>query len=276
MRSKRLKHAMFTAHLRLSGNCWKPPHQRTGGITVAATAAGARVHVDKTHRALALFVVAASFAASLAPAAADEFCVDCVEPTAQYICQTNFGGSRIATAGARLLCISQIAKRYGHQTCKAGRPEKQARCLGKIVVLTREDLANSLAAGTLRPPKALPPTHGTIAGGTAPGAPAPSNDDPETKHERTQRSAPLDSRPSDHRPGAIPEADPDKRSLQRQTEAKPNDGPPRTVEELARRATESSKENLNKAGDAVKQAGEAVTGAVKKTWECLSSLLSDC
>lgn len=42
-------------------------------------------------------------------------------------------------------------------------------------------------------------------------------------------------------------------------------GPPRTVEELARRTADSSKEQLKKTGKAVKQG-----------WSCLTSLFQDC
>jgi hypothetical protein len=73
---------------------------------------------------------------------------------------------------------------------------------------------------------------------------------------------------------------------------------PRTVEELASETYEASKEGLKKAGESVsgaaQKAGEAVTGtaksagekigeagsavggAAKKTWNCLTSLFQDC
>lgn len=46
-------------------------------------------------------------------------------------------------------------------------------------------------------------------------------------------------------------------------------GPPKTVEELARRTASSSKEQLEKTGD-------AVGGAMKKSWNCLTSLFTQC
>lgn len=46
-------------------------------------------------------------------------------------------------------------------------------------------------------------------------------------------------------------------------------GPPKTVEELARRTADASKEQLQKTGS-------AVGSAVKKGWGCLASLFKDC
>jgi hypothetical protein len=76
------------------------------------------------------------------------------------------------------------------------------------------------------------------------------------------------------------------------------DKPPQTVQELAGRTIQSSKEGMKKASDTVasgaEKAGEAVTGtiksageqigkagtavgnAAKKTWNCLTSLFQSC
>jgi hypothetical protein len=67
----------------------------------------------------------------------------------------------------------------------------------------------------------------------------------------------------------------------------PADGPPRTLEELARKSVEQSTDQLQSAGKTVKdtaktagqqieKAGDAVGGAVKKTWTCLASLFTNC
>jgi hypothetical protein len=63
--------------------------------------------------------------------------------------------------------------------------------------------------------------------------------------------------------------------------------PPKTVEELARRTTQASSEQLRKAGEVVtgsassaatglEKAGDAISGAVKKTWHCITSLFKQC
>jgi hypothetical protein len=64
-------------------------------------------------------------------------------------------------------------------------------------------------------------------------------------------------------------------------------GPPRTVEQLARQATQASSVQLRKAGEVMtdsassaasrlEKAGDAIGGAVKKTWLCLTSLFKQC
>lgn len=70
-------------------------------------------------------------------------------------------------------------------------------------------------------------------------------------------------------------------------EAQPPAKVPRTVEELAGQTVKSSKEGLQKAGDAIggtaKKAGEqignagsAIGNAATKTWTCITSLFSSC
>lgn len=67
----------------------------------------------------------------------------------------------------------------------------------------------------------------------------------------------------------------------------PTDKVPRTVEELAGQTVKSSKEGLQKAGEAIggtaKKAGEqignagsAIGNAASKTWSCITSLFSSC
>lgn len=72
----------------------------------------------------------------------------------------------------------------------------------------------------------------------------------------TQRAA----TEADQGPGDEPEAAP---------VAPQKPGPPKTVEELARRTTASSKDQIQKTGD-------SVGGAMKKGWNCLASLFKDC
>lgn len=52
--------------------------------------------------------------------------------------------------------------------------------------------------------------------------------------------------------------------------------PPRTLVEAARNTMDLSKKTAKDAGDQISQAGEAVGGAVKKTWNCLVTLFSGC
>ncbi|MEL7049000.1 MAG: hypothetical protein AAFO75_08595, partial [Pseudomonadota bacterium] len=187
-----------------------------------------------------------------------EFCVTCSQPTATYLCKTDIGGSKFKDAGAKLFCISQLAKQFQHAKCAAKRAEHTTGCLGKIVTLSSKNL---LGAATGNPPPKAP--------GVNPAAPInqpPLEDDPAF----VQRPAPPPGTPIE------PPAD----IAQPQTQPKKPDAVPKTVEELAKQATENSQENLKKAGEtvvgAVKDTGDAVGTAAKKTWDCITSLLTDC
>lgn len=52
--------------------------------------------------------------------------------------------------------------------------------------------------------------------------------------------------------------------------------PPATVEELAKQTAEQGKKDWEKTNDKLKEGGQAVGGAVKKSWDCLISLFSRC
>jgi hypothetical protein len=56
----------------------------------------------------------------------------------------------------------------------------------------------------------------------------------------------------------------------------PEEGPPKTVEELAKKTVEASGEGLKKAGEAVSDTAQSAGNAIKKTWNCLTSFFSDC
>ena len=53
-------------------------------------------------------------------------------------------------------------------------------------------------------------------------------------------------------------------------------GPPQTLEELARETMSKSKEQIAETDEKLRKAGDAVGGAVKKTWDCLTSLFNRC
>jgi hypothetical protein len=52
--------------------------------------------------------------------------------------------------------------------------------------------------------------------------------------------------------------------------------PPKTLVELAKRTNEQMNNDAKSAGEAVGNAGDAVGGAMKKTWRCLSTLFTGC
>jgi hypothetical protein len=201
-------------------------------------------------------------AAALAQASvASEYCVVCAGPDATYRCQV--GGvaptGRETDPRLQLLCISEIAKSGAHDSCSIDRKATSAgageACPGELRVI---------AAPIGPPPGATP------AAVDAPGLP-----------------------PGD--PSLGPQGEPHIDPADPAAEAAPQkDKVPQTMEELAGQTVKNSKENLQKAGDAIggtgnaiaggaKQAGEkigdagsAVGTAAKKTWNCLASLFNDC
>lgn len=60
----------------------------------------------------------------------------------------------------------------------------------------------------------------------------------------------------------------------------PENEPPKTVEEMARRMNkstgETAKKTGNAVGDAFKKTGDAIGGAMQKTWTCMTSLFKAC
>jgi hypothetical protein len=203
-------------------------------------------------------------AAALAQsAAATEYCVVCAGPDATYRCQVEgaAAGGQATDPRMQLLCISQLAKAGRHDNCSINRkpadPDAGETCTGELRVIF---------APTSPPP------------GVAPAA--------------------TTGEPPHFSPGEEAGHQPDAAHVDPAQEPAPEDPHaekvPQTMEELAGQTVKSSKENLQKAGEAIggtgnaiaggaKQAGEkigdagsAVGTAAKKTWNCLTSLFNDC
>ncbi len=179
---------------------------------------------------------------------AEEFCVTCYEPTATYRCAISQNGMLKAPPGAQLSCIKELAKQGGHKSCSIQRDEP-AECLGKLLVINQD------------PATVIPPDH-------------PLNS-PATTEQTIET-------PSD-----LPQGDQTEHAQGDETDTSDETGEPKTVEELAKRTAQSSKENISKAGKAVvdaakstgdhiKDAGEYVGNTAKKTWDCIISLFSKC
>lgn len=182
-------------------------------------------------------------------AVALEYCVTCEGPPSMYRCVidgTSDGPGKDPSAS--LYCISQMAKRGGHQQCAVARGAPFP-CPG--------------LTATVEPPKNLP----------------------------TKGPAPASDTPADHAAPAEPAADPAAGVEATEAPEAPAPSPPakvpRTVEELAGQTMKSSKEGLEKAGQAIggtaKKAGEqigtagsAIGNAASKTWTCITSLFSSC
>ncbi|WBT39541.1 MULTISPECIES: hypothetical protein [Hyphomicrobium] len=172
-----------------------------------------------------------------------EYCVTCEGPPAMYRCVvdgTPDGPGKDPSAS--LYCISEMASKGRHEACAVSRGAPFP-CPGLTTMV--------------KPPPKLP-------GMAAPqiGAPAPDNRTPLASEPPAPETAPP---PEAEKPAKVP----------------------RTVEELAGETVRSSKKGLEQAGEAIggtaKKAGEqignagsAIGNAATKTWNCLTSLFSDC
>lgn len=182
-------------------------------------------------------------------AAATEYCVTCEGPPAMYRCVID--GSPEGPGkdpSVSLHCISHMAKRGGHTSCAVSRGAPFP-CPGLTAVVAPPTDQPSFA--TPAPAEAPPPV-----------------------------STPYPQSPEIAEPAEPPPAEPP-------PAADPPAKVPRTVEELAGQTVKSSKQGLQKAGEAIggtaKLAGEqignagtALGSAASKTWACISSLFSTC
>ena len=162
------------------------------------------------HRIRTALVIAGLLAAGRAWAAG-EVCVTCKGPDASYRCKLEGSGaldpSRVGDRVAQFICVSELARRGGHESCSV-RNDGFPTCVGELRAV---GLTGPLPDA---PPPAQPPA-GAAAAETA-------------KSE-----------------------------------------PPKTMVDLAKRTGEASKAELQKTG-------KAVEGAVKKTWDCLATLFTQC
>ena len=184
-------------------------------------------------------------------AAAEGYCVACFEPDAVYRCLVEgVPGGAAPDPRHQVQCIKQLAKQGGHARCSVER-FSAAGCDGPVAMIDPEN-------------SAIPMGPVTPETGAAPAS---------------QRLAPEEPVAIEAETEALPAQEP---------EAKPNTNePPRTVEELAKNAAESTKKGIDtvtgtvtdttkKAGDQIQGAGSAVGNAAKKSWNCLTSLFNDC
>lgn len=198
----------------------------------------------RQYRFAIAFAAGVTAALGVLPAAAAEYCVTCAGPAAMYAC-TIEGAPNDAAADPRmqLLCIQELARQGGHETCSVPR-SAPTPCPGVIKVVAVPD--------GLAPVKTLPVT--TEAEGAAPAPDA---------------AAPADQTVPKTTPAAKPAKEP------RTVEELAN----QTVEASKKglkKAGDAVTGTAEKAGEGVQNAGSAVGNAAKKTWHCLKSLFSDC
>ena len=191
-------------------------------------------------RLFAPIFVASSILFAATSAAAQGLCVECRAPERSYACtikdSEKVAGVRGSGRAQEFLCISEIARLGGHQSCRIN-TSYSGPCMGEAMELDIAKIGRDAVVIGKPAPDGVP---GSEAGAAA---------------------------------GAVPEG------VGSERQAKPahvKKGPPQTLEELARQTVAKSKEQIGAADDGVKKAGDAVGGAVKKTWDCVTSLFKRC
>ncbi|MGE0628459.1 MAG: hypothetical protein AB7O43_11600 [Hyphomicrobiaceae bacterium] len=188
------------------------------------------------HSQTAIVALAAFAFLLCSAAAAQEVCVECSGPTARYRCS--------------IKDFDKIAK------YKASGKLAEFVC---VTELARRGRHTSCRAGNdfkgicIGEPRELDAA--TI--GELP-KPPPAASSPRPQAPKTAIGPPSPPPPGEPVPPAPPGKSPDK--------------PPQTLEELAR----DTKLDMSGVSKGVDKAGKAVSGAVKNSWRCLSSLFTDC
>ena len=185
----------------------------------------------------------AAITALLASAAARaDVCVSCAGPDAAYACTVAGVSMSKDDARYKLLCITELAKLGGHQSCAVSRAVT-APCPGEP-----KTIAAPVGAGGLDEPLiASPPAETSTPPGGADGQPA--------SNQATTTTVP-------------------KTTTQGGEQAQGDGG----VEggDAAEKTDNSAAGLAKSTGDAMEKAGKAVTDAAKSTWKCLSTLFGDC
>jgi hypothetical protein len=186
------------------------------------------------------------------PTQATELCVKCTGPAASYACIVGGSGNATLDTVAKFYCITALAKAGSHASCSIDRAINPP-CPGERKELPIPTFLDGAEGGD-RPQEA--------------GAARPSP----TVMGTREANAP----PSEPRTGTdAPQPD--------QAGPRPNDQPPKTVQEMVEKSAKSAGASLSQtqkaatsASTALEKAGSAVGGAAKSSWKCLSSFFSNC
>lgn len=246
-RTLNLKSHPYTPHQLQKNQETVPPNQsvpsspntwRKSSSTIMSR--GTRNEGKRYVIAACISLLAGAVAAS-EDAMAAEYCVSCTGPAGLYRCVIADSPDGAGNDPAeRLKCATDLAERAEHETCRVSK-SAPVPCPGQTIVI----------AAPIEPP---PPPPGALP----------------TELDESEPTA------TPEKPGEVP----------------------KTVEKLAEKTYQSTKQGIQDAGNAVgktakkagdaivdtakntgetiENAGKAVGGAAKKTWDCLTSLFSDC
>lgn len=174
-----------------------------------------------------------------ATAEAAEICISCVGPDVTYRCSVDgYDNASARDTRLQLICITELAKAGGHQTCSADR-SKLADCDGVVRVVTPPQPAAGTEPPPIRAETTPPPAEGMT---TIP------------------KNSGLEPTPA---PPPATVADVAKDAAQSSKE---------NLDKVGKAVTDTAKS----AGDQIENAGQAVGSAAKKTWDCVASLFKEC
>ncbi|MGQ0457466.1 MAG: hypothetical protein ACT4OU_10430 [Hyphomicrobium sp.] len=173
--------------------------------------------------------------------AAADICVACTGPDASYACSVDTAALPSDDSRLKLLCITELAKAGGHQSCTVSRAVT-APCPGEVKKLA--------APGLDAAPHVAPPA----------SSPAPANP--------PSAVAPVENGEA---VTTVPKTTPPPKTVQEAVE----DGASGAGDAL-KKTGEGAADIAESAGGAMQKAGKAVGDAAKSTWKCLSTFFSDC
>ncbi|MDH4982791.1 hypothetical protein [Hyphomicrobium sp. D-2] len=214
-------------------------------------------------------------AAHFTGAQAQEFCVACQGPEASYRCLIGGEGTPAARSSrGQFLCITELAKAGGHATRSVSRSQATP-CPGE----TRSVLFS------LADPETSPLGQARTDGATAPamGLSGSPQIPPAAVGSTVPHAAPGGGMPPMTPVGTIDGgAYPPGHGQPAGEEGYPTPLPPETAAEAERAAAAKPQkpgalqDMANKTGKAFNDTGKAVGKAVKKSWDCVTSLFGDC
>lgn len=191
----------------------------------------------RTETSIAGFIGLLTLTSIVGGALAEGYCIACQEPDATYRCVIE-GASGGAPGDPRnqIACVKDLAKAGGHKRCSVERFSTDF-CRGEL-----RTIANSAAGLSAQPASGAAP-----ATGPQPALSVPAGGS-----------------------GAVP-VDPDLMTAgPKQVESKPAEPTePVTISDLTADTAEAAKQSLD-------SAGAAIGNTAKKSWDCVTSIFSDC
>lgn len=211
---------------------------------------------ENAHRALGYMALALGIVGFTGHALGESgYCVSCSGPDQTYLCEVTSETVNPSDQAAKLFCVIQLAKIYGHSACSV-KSQSGAACPGVRQTLSYTGQADEGFAGG---------TRDGAAPQSAEGNPLPPDAPPGAQEAEKPKE-----------PGTL--VDLTKQAVEQSGEQLKKAG--KAVGDATKKTGSFVKENTVKAGETVKEAakstGEVVSNAAKSAFKCVTSFFSDC